>query len=67
MESLFGFKLVCKMAGYSNVRLSLRFQVTQVSVKVNFGISLKFHVFANLESVGCEVPYIFPEKKFLKN
>ena len=34
----------------------------KLSVKANLGISLKFFVFANLESVGCEV--YFPEKKF---
>ena len=34
----------------------------KVSVKVNFGISLKFLVSANLEFVGCEVH--FPKEKF---
>ena len=38
--------------------------VFKVSVKVNFGVSLEFFVFANLESVGCEI--YFP-KKILKN
>ena len=33
--------------------------VVKVSVKVNLGVSLKFLVFANLESVGREV-YNFP-------
>ena len=37
----------------------------KVSVKVKLGVLLKFLVFANLESVGCEV--YFPEKKILKN
>ena len=32
----------------------------KVSVKVDLGVWLKFLVFANLESVGCEV--YFPEK-----
>ena len=35
----------------------------KVLVKVTLGVSLKFLVFANLESVGCEVQYIFQEKK----
>ena len=36
----------------------------KVSIKVTLGVSLKFFVFANLESVGCEV--YFPEKKIEK-
>ena len=45
----------------SRAFLYSNFAVSKVSVKVNSGISLKFFVSANLESMSCEVS--FPEKK----
>ena len=53
-ESSASFK---KMAMFERVLI-------EVSVKVNLGVSLKLLVFANLESVGCEIK--FPGKKILK-
>ena len=45
----------------SRAFLYSNFAVSKVSVKVNLGVSLKFFVSANLESMSCEVS--FPEKK----